>query len=88
VLVQALCPGFTLSEFHDVMGAGRERIPARLWTRAEDVVDASLRGLETGQLYVIPGRFYRVLTALQSWVPRRIRFRLALRYARAMKRTT
>ena len=38
VVVQALCPGFTISEFHDVMGAGRGRIPAR----AE--AERSLRG--------------------------------------------
>jgi short-subunit dehydrogenase len=87
VVVQSLCPGFTMSEFHDVMGAGRERIPPRLWLQAEDVVEASLRGLKGGKLYVIPGRFYRVMTAVQRWVPRPVRFALALRYARAMKRT-
>ena len=87
VVVQSLCPGFTISEFHDVMGASRDKIPARLWMRAEDVVDASLRGLKRGKLFVIPGGIYRVLTALQWWIPRSIRFGLALRYARAMKRT-
>ena len=87
VVVQSLCPGFTISEFHDVMGASRDKIPARLWMRAEDVVDASLRGLKRGKLFVIPGGIYRVLTALQWWIPRSIRFGLALRYARAMKPT-
>lgn len=88
VVVQSLCPGFTMSEFHDVMGASRDTVPARLWLRPEDVVDASLAGLKRGQLFVIPGNFYRVFSALQSWVPRRARAALALRYARAMKRTT
>ena len=45
VRVQALCPGFTITGFHDAMGMSREGIPAWLWMRAEDVVDASLRGL-------------------------------------------
>jgi len=88
VVVQSLCPGFTLSEFHDVMGASRDTVPARLWMRPEDVVDASLAGLKRGKLFVIPGRFYQVFSAVQSWVPRRVRAALALRYARAMKRTT
>src|SRR5579862_9143087 len=46
VKVQALCPGYTLSEFHDVAGMDRKQIPASLWMRAEDVVAASLRGLD------------------------------------------
>jgi short-subunit dehydrogenase len=66
VAVQSLSPGFTMSEFHDVMGASRDRIPQRL--------------------YVIPGRFYRG-TEIQRCVPRSLRFALAIRYARAMKRT-
>ena len=87
VVVQSLCPGFTLSEFHDVMGASRDTVPARLWMRPEDVVDASLAGLKREQLFVIPGRFYRVFCSVQSWIPRQVRTVLALRYARAMKRT-
>ena len=87
VVVQSLCPGFTLSEFHDVMGASRDTVPARLWMLAEDVVDASLTALKRGQLFVIPGRFYQVFSAVRSWIPRRVRAALALRYARAMKRT-
>ena len=58
VKVQALCPGYTLSEFHDAAGMDRKLIPARLWMRAEDVVAESLRGLERGQTFVIPGWQY------------------------------
>src|SRR5438067_6144229 len=36
VRVQALCPGFTFSEFHDAMGMSRDGIPKWLWLRAED----------------------------------------------------
>src|SRR5262249_28300063 len=39
VRVQALCPGFTYSEFHDVLGADRAAIPAWLWYSAEYVVE-------------------------------------------------
>jgi uncharacterized protein len=61
VRVQALCPGFTYSEFHDVMGVTRSFIPAFMWMQAGDIVDASLRGLQAGQELVIPGRFYQML---------------------------
>jgi uncharacterized protein len=61
VRVQALCPGFTYSEFHDVAGIDRKTIAASLWTTAELVVAESLAGLERDKLFVIPGWRYRVL---------------------------
>jgi len=76
VKVQALCPGFTLSEFHDTLGVDRNNIPRFLWTRADDVVEASLRGLERGDTIVIPGTVYRIGAAfmrhLSHGVKRRI----------------
>ena len=48
VRVQALCPGFTLSEFHDVLDVDRGAIPKSLWMSADFVVEESLRGFEPG----------------------------------------
>jgi short-subunit dehydrogenase len=77
VKIQTLCPGFTYSEFHDAMAIQRERLAGKaLWLSAEQVVDASLAGLQRGQLYVIPGWRYRVLTAVVSKLPSRIRLML------------
>jgi short-subunit dehydrogenase/ubiquinone/menaquinone biosynthesis C-methylase UbiE len=57
--VQALCPGFTLSEFHDdpqyAQYRLKERIPHWLWMTSEQVVDESLRALGEGQTVCIPG---------------------------------
>jgi short-subunit dehydrogenase len=86
VRVQALCPGFTITEFHDVMRMDRKRIPAALWMRAEDVVAESLAGLERGKLFVIPGWHYRLLASLRRVVPRPLRHAMAIRYGRATKR--
>lgn len=61
VRVEALCPGFTLSEFHDVAGMERSVIPSFLWCRAEDVVAEALHGLGEGREVVIPGNIYKVL---------------------------
>ena len=47
VRIQALCPGFTYSEFHDVIGVDRKKIASSLWMSAGFVVDASLRGPRT-----------------------------------------
>jgi hypothetical protein len=73
VTVQALCPGFTYSEFHDVANVNREDIPKRLWMQAEDVVDASLEGLRRRKLFVIPGWYNRLFVTLITKVPVRLR---------------
>jgi short-subunit dehydrogenase len=58
VKVQALCPGFTLTEFHDTPDyakiRARERIPRFFWDSAERVVEASLRRLPHGPVVYVP----------------------------------
>ena len=73
VRVQALCPGFTITEFHDAMGMSRKGIPGWMWMPAEDVVDASIRGLARGQVFVVPGGFYKLIVNVEKIVPRWIR---------------
>ncbi len=72
VVVQALCPGYTYSEFHDVMGSDRKEIPKSLWMPADFVVRESLRGLKEGRLIVIPGWRYRAIVRLVKLLPRSI----------------
>ncbi len=70
VMVQALCPGFTYSEFHEAMGIEREaKAPKALWMTSEEVVDASLDGLRRRKLFVVPGWRYQLLTAVLSKLP-------------------
>lgn len=69
--VQALCPGFTRTEFHDAMtgdGFERSRVPDAMWMDAETVVAASLAALGSGQVVVVPGDGNRGLarTGLQQ----------------------
>lgn len=66
VKVQALCPGFTYSEFHDTpeySDFDRKDIPAALWMSAEEVVDESLAALSGERVIVIPGRRYQAMVA-------------------------
>ncbi len=46
VHMQSLCPGFTHTEFHDVLGVERNFISGGWWMSAEDVVNESLDGLK------------------------------------------
>lgn len=84
VKVQALCPGFTLSEFHDTLGMDRSPIPQSLWMTADFVVNESLRGFDEGKLFVIPGWRYKVLVmfmkSMPGWAMRKLSARGARRY--------
>jgi hypothetical protein len=70
VRVQALCPGYTVTEFHDVIKFDRKRVPASMWTSAEQVVDASLEGLKHDKLFVVPGWRYKFIVLLLRLMPR------------------
>jgi uncharacterized protein len=82
VRVQALCPGFTVTEFHDTLRMDRGAIPRSLWLSAEEVVDASLRGLERGTLFVVPGWRYRLFLAVAGIIPQSFKRFLAIRFSR------
>ena len=69
VKVQALCPGFTYSEFHDRINMSRDPIPKQLWMSADFVVADSLRAFDRGQIVVIPGWRYKVITAFMRAMP-------------------
>ncbi|WP_321477955.1 SDR family oxidoreductase [uncultured Paludibaculum sp.] len=86
VNVQALCPGFTYTEFHDTMGADRAAIPKALWMPADYVVEESLKGLEAGRLFVIPNWKYRLGAAFGELLP--WRWRVKLEKASPHKRDT
>ncbi len=79
VKMQALCPGFTISEFHDIAGMDRSLVAKSWWMKAEDVVSDSLRGLDQGRVFVIPGWRYRLLVFFMKHVPQSILDRVALR---------
>ncbi len=65
--VQALCPGFVLTEFHDTSEYSRfsrQSIPKFLWMTPDQVVKESLDSLPRGILICTPGGLYRLSAAL------------------------
>ncbi|MGB7137143.1 MAG: SDR family NAD(P)-dependent oxidoreductase [Acidobacteriaceae bacterium] len=70
VQVQALCPGFTYSEFHDRLRVDRRKVAGeKFWLTAEFVVDASLEGLRRKKLFVVPGWRYKAVVGIASKLP-------------------
>jgi len=82
VKVQALCPGFTRTEFHEVLGIGHDFIGPGWWMSAGEVVAASLDGLAKGKVIVIPGLRYKILVLLSRLTPGFIQKAAILHYAR------
>ncbi|HLA89836.1 MAG TPA: SDR family oxidoreductase [Gemmatimonadaceae bacterium] len=70
VHVQALCPGFTHTEFHGRMGVDKTTIPKFLWLDAERVVDESLAQVaRSGPVVCVPGLRYRIIVFLIRYLP-------------------
>jgi uncharacterized protein len=86
VKVQALCPGFTFSEFHDVLGMDRKAIPKSLWMSADFVVEESLRGFDRGKLFVIPGWRYKLIVSAMKLMPGAVMRRIAVSGARRLRK--
>lgn len=80
VSVQALCPGFTYSEFHDVVGTRDivSKMPNYMWMNADEVVRISLAnfGKPGAPVRLVPGRWNRFLAALARKLPYRMAFNL------------
>ncbi|KFN44742.1 SDR family NAD(P)-dependent oxidoreductase [Arenimonas oryziterrae] len=71
VLVTALCPGFTYSEFHDVNGM-REKIskmPKFLWLTSEQVARIGVDAVEAGKTRVITGAPNKLVAFLCKYLP-------------------
>lgn len=82
VRMQALCPGFTYTEFHDVAKVDRNMVPKSWWLTADYVVEESLKALAKNKLYVVPALKYKILVWLAQVLPRFCRHWLALKIPR------
>jgi hypothetical protein len=62
IRVQAVLPGATATEFWDIAGKPVHQLPPEIVMSAEDMVDASLAGLDLGEVVTIPA-----LADLADW---------------------
>jgi hypothetical protein len=83
VYVQALCPGFVHTEFHQRARVDKTRQPKWMWMNADFVVGESLAAVRRGSpVVVIPGRRYRIIVFLLRWLPAWVRIGLTKGYRR------
>lgn len=70
VRVQALCPGFTRTEFQEAAGIDARKLPRFMWMSSEQVVEVSLDALGRDQVIVVPGALNRGAMAALGFIPR------------------
>lgn len=89
VHVTALCPGYTLTEFHDVNGS-REQVssayPPWMWQTAEHVARVAYDACEADRPRVTPGAMNNVLAALGKLLPEGLALNMVAGHARRLKR--
>lgn len=69
IKVQALCPGFVRTEFHQRGQMDVSGIPKWMWLKADKVVAASLKDLDRDKAISIPTLRYKVLSTLARYAP-------------------
>lgn len=83
VRVQALCPGFTHTEFHDRAGMVKGNIPRFLWLNVERVVDESLAQIAAGgKVTCIPSKRFKLIVLALRYMPEWVMGPLRSRYGR------
>jgi short-subunit dehydrogenase len=89
VHVTALCPGFTISEFHDVTGTREQmkNMPAWMWLDAPTVAREGYEAVMAGTPIYVNGRVYRTMVLLVRYLPQRIVRVLGRRLGRSYRKT-
>lgn len=70
VLVSALCPGFTRTEFHQRGRMSMKGLPAFMWLNADKLVAKAWSDCLKGKAISVPGWQYQLLTFLMRFAPR------------------
>ena len=89
VQVTALCPGFTYSEFHDVLGtrAAVSRMPRVMWMDARTVAEQGYRAVMDGRVVVVNGRLNGFVAWTMRMLPQPVARYVVRRTGRAYRKT-
>ena len=71
IFASALCPGFTITEFHQQSGTQErmDKVPAFMKMSAKDVAEAGVNGILNKKSLVIPGVIYKLIVILFKFTP-------------------
>lgn len=89
VHVTALCPGYTLTEFHDVNGSRAQvssAYPSWMWQSADHVARVGYAAVEANRARVVPGWRNTLLAAIPKLLPDTLALKIIGGHARRLKR--
>lgn len=89
VHVTALCPGYTLTEFHDANGTRAEvsaAYPGWMWQSADHVARVGYAAVEANRPGVTPGAMNNLLAGLAKHLPDRLALAMVGGHAKRLKR--
>ncbi len=72
VRVMALCPGYTVTEFHARAGIDGDAVPRFMWLDVRSLVSSALRDFRSGRVVSTPSIRYKLLGWLMRSVPRSV----------------
>jgi short-subunit dehydrogenase len=83
----AVCPGFTLSEFHDVTGSRElvSKMPGFMWMDASTVARQGLDAADAGKAVYVNGRVNRAVKSLFKLMPDALALKLVQRQGRRFR---
>lgn len=70
VTVTALCPGLTLTEFHERAGMQLTGVPTQAWLTPRQVATQGLTDAFAGKAISVPSARYKALTLVARYAPR------------------
>ncbi len=89
VSVSALCPGFTYSEFHDVLGHREltDQMSSYMWMNADQVVRFGIHSVIKRKplIIAVPGRVNRFIATLMRLMPRTMAHALIQRQSQSYR---
>jgi hypothetical protein len=88
VHVTAVCPGFTLSEFHDVTGTREQmkKLPSWLWMDSPTVARQGFEAVMAGTPIYINGRVNRTIALLVRYLPQGVVTAIGRRLGRSYRK--
>ena len=85
----ALCPGYTLTEFHDVNGSRQQvasAYPAWMWQTADRVARVGYDAVEANRARVVPGVMNTLLATIPKLLPDALALKIIGGHAKRLKR--
>ena len=89
VHVTAVCPGFTYTEFHDVLGTRDQmnKLPSWMWMDSPTVARQGFEAVMAGTPIYINGRANRTIALLVRYLPQRLVKVISRRFGRSYRKT-